>query len=443
MMVSRCKPMKAAPGDDPIMSAPQARLAAARLLVEVLENRRTLDEALDRVESFKTLEGADRAFARAMASAALRRLGHIDKGLAPFLNRPLETAAPAARALLRIGAAQLWVLGAPAHAAVSETVGAAKLWREAERAAGFINAVLRKAAADRSAFDGLRASAIWPGWFEDELRAALGEAGADALAASQFDEPPIHLTAKTDPASVAAETGGEVLPSGSVLAPRGTITSMEGYASGDWWVQDQAATLPARLLRPQAEDTVIDLCAAPGGKTMQLAAMGAQVIAVDRAKKRLERLTENLGRTALADRVSIVAKNAETWRPAIPASKILLDAPCSALGTLRRHPEGAWIKRAGDVARYPDIQTRLLRAATEMLAPGGVLIYCVCTPIPSEGRDVVTAVLEEGQLARLPVAGEDVPGFADCVTPEGDLLTLPSSSRACDAFFISRLMKSP
>lgn len=425
------------------MSAPQARLAAARLLVEILENRRTLDEALDRVEAFKTLEGPDRAFARAMTSAALRRLGQIDRGLAPFLNRPLAAAAPAARALLRIGAAQLWVLGAPAHAAVSETVGAAKLWPDAERAAGFLNAVLRKAAADRSAFDGLHASAIWPGWLEEDLRAALDEAGADALAASQFDEPPIHLTAKTDPATVAAETGGEVLESGSVLAPRGTIASMEGYTSGDWWVQDQAATLPAQLLKPQPEDTVIDLCAAPGGKTMQLAAAGAHVIAVDRAKKRLERLTENLGRTALTEGVSVVAKNAETWRPDMPANKILLDAPCSALGTLRRHPEGAWIKRADDVARYPEIQALLLRASIEMLAPGGVLIYCVCTPLPSEGRDVVNAALEEGALTRVSVTGEEVPGFADCVTPEGDLLTLPSPTRACDAFFISRLMKSP
>ncbi len=438
-----CLPVRAAPGDEPVMSAPQARLAAARLLVEILEDRRTLDEALDRVEAFKSLEGPDRAFARAMASAALRRLGHIDRGLAPFLNRPLETAAPAPRALLRIGAAQLWVLGAPAHAAVSETVGAAKLWPEAERAAGFLNAVLRKAAAERSAFDGVHASAVWPGWLEENLRKALGDARADALAAAQFDEPPIHLTAKTDAVRVAADIGGELLPSGSVLAPRGTIASMEGYASGDWWVQDQAATLPARLLNPQAGEKIIDLCAAPGGKTMQLAAVGAEVTAVDRAKKRLERLTENLDRTGLSDAVTVNTKNAETWRPEKPAGKILLDAPCSALGTLRRHPEGAWIKRPDDIARYPDIQARLLSAATDMLAPGGVLIYCVCTPLPSEGRDVVEAALEEGSLTRMPVAGSDVPTFEDCVTPDGDLLTLPSATRACDAFFISRLTKSP
>lgn len=425
------------------MNAPQARLAAAHLLVEILEDRRTLDEALDRVEAFKGLEGPDRGFARAMASAALRRLGHIDRGLAPFLNRPLDTAAPAARALLRIGAAQLWMLGAPPHAAVSETVGAAKLWPEAERAAGFINAVLRKASADRTVFDGQHATAIWPEWLETEMQRALGPVGADALASAQFEEPPIHLTAKNDPAAMASETGGEVLASGSVLAPRGSVAAMDGYAEGEWWVQDQAAALPARLLDVSAGEAVLDLCAAPGGKTMQFAAMGGRVMAVDRAKKRLLRLEENLGRTGLGDAVTVIAENAEAWRPPAPLSKILLDAPCSALGTLRRHPEGAWIKRAEDIARYPDIQRRLLIAAGEMLAPGGTLVYCVCTPRPEEGRDVVEAAMAPARLTRMPVQPDQAAGFESCVTAQGDVLTLPSSERACDAFFISRLVKSP
>jgi 16S rRNA (cytosine967-C5)-methyltransferase len=220
-------------------------------------------------------------------------------------------------------------------------------------------------------------------------------------------------------------------------APDGAVEELPGYEDGDWWVQDQAAALPARLLAAAPGEPVLDLCAAPGGKTLQLAATGASVTALDRSAPRLDRLRENLARTGLT--AEIVIADGEAWAPPEKFAKILLDAPCSALGTLRRHPEGAWSKTEADVARFPAVQARLLASAARMLAPGGTLVYCVCSPLAAEGRDVVAAAIAEGLLVRQPVAPAECAGFEDCVTPEGDVVTLPSSSRDCDAFYIAKL----
>jgi 16S rRNA (cytosine967-C5)-methyltransferase len=202
-------------------------------------------------------------------------------------------------------------------------------------------------------------------------------------------------------------------------------------------VQDQAAALPARLLGAAPGERALDLCAAPGGKTLQLAAMGADVTALDRSAPRLERLAENLERTGLS--AEVVVADGETWTAGAPFPKILVDAPCSALGTLRRHPEGAWIKSEADIARFPGVQARLLAAALGQLAPGGTLVYCVCSPLAAEGRDIVSAALAAGLAIRRPVTPAECAGFEDCVTPDGDVLTLPGPSRDCDAFYIARL----
>lgn len=408
--------------------------------MRVLDERRTLDDAMALTTAFDGLEGADRSFARAMASAALRHLGRINSGLAPLLSRPLDTATPPSRALLQIGAAQIWVLGTPHHAAVGETVAAAKLWPRARQAAGFLNAVLRKVASDRSTFEAASPTEVWPGWLAEIFREGLGSDAAEDLAAAQLTEPDLHLTPRSeDGADLAEAIGGAILPSGSVHVPRQSVEKIPGYADGTWWVQDQAATLPARLLGVTAGETVVDLCAAPGGKTLQLASTGARVFAVDRSAKRLLRVEENLARTKLSERVELIAANGDVWRPDAPVDAVLVDAPCSALGTLRRHPEGAWIKGPEEIARYPEVQIRLLRAALSMLKPGGRLVYCVCSPLPAEGREVVQTLLAEGGCHRLPILASDVPGFADKITPDGDLLTLPNATAAHDAFFIARL----
>ncbi len=428
------------------MNGARSRLAAAELLVTVLDERRTLDEALATAAAYSYLTGSDRGFARAMASAVLRQLGRIDAGIAPFLDRPIETATPPARALLRIGAAQAWIMDTPDHAVVGETVSAAKIWPRAQRAAGFLNAVLRKIVSNREAFDAVPIEAVWPDWLQADMTAGLGAEAALALAQAQTVQPDLHLTPKNGDASALAQLlGGEVIGGHSVRVEAGTVEEMPGFDTGDWWVQDVAAALPARLLGAQVEERVLDICAAPGGKTMQLAATGAHVTAVDRSKPRQKRLVENLQRTGFGE-VTMVEADATTWRPHEPADRVLLDAPCSALGTLRRHPEGAWIKSPEDIARFPAFQERLLRAAVKMLKPGGTLIYCVCSPLPREGRAVVEAVLAGGGIVRDPVLPAQAAGFEAAITDAGDLVTLPDigpgNGFAHDAFFIARLKRS-
>jgi 16S rRNA (cytosine967-C5)-methyltransferase len=434
------------------VSGANVRRAAADLLFLTLEKRRTLDQAMAESAPFEEIDGPDRGFARAIASAALHELGRIDLALAPLLSRPLQAVSPAIRALLRVGAVQLWRMDVPQHAAVSETVEAAKHWPDARSGGAFLNAVLRRAAASPPDLNAIPVTAIWPDWLKTAFEDSLGAEGAAALATAQLTEPAIYLTAKADPVAVAELTSGTLDVSGSIRAPGGQVEALPGYETGDWWVQDPGAALAARLLlsgspsnasgsRPPAAGshtiTLIDLCAAPGGKTLQLCASGADVIAVDRSRPRLKRLEENLERTGLT--ATVIAADAETWRPGALVDGLLLDAPCSALGTLRRHPEGAFIKRAEDVARFPEVQYRLLKAAAEMVKPGGTLIYCVCTPLKSEGMDVVDRAVAEGLVQRVPVTAEEVPGFAACLTESGDLLTLPGPQAEHDAFFMSRL----
>lgn len=424
------------------MSGAHARLAAAQLLMTVLEECRTLDDALASTEAFTRLNGPDRGFARAMTSAALRFLGRIDHGLAPFLDRPLDTAPPPSRALLRIGAAQAWILGTADHAVVGETVAAAKLWPRAHRATGFLNAVLRKVVASSDAFDAAPVDALWPDWLRTMAIQGLGAKTAGALAEAQTHQPETYLTPKSgDAGALAAKVSGTVTAEYSVQVETAAIEALPGFEDGEWWVQDIAATLPARILGAQASEAVLDICAAPGGKTLQLAATGATVTAIDRSKPRLKRLKQNLWRTGFKGKVEVVQADATTWRPEAPVDRILLDAPCSALGTLRRHPEGAWIKSPEDVARFSDIQERLLRACLDMLKPSGTLVYCVCSPLPHEGLEIVERVLADTAVSRLPISADQVPGFETSVTAGGDLLTLPTGQFGHDAFYIARLRR--
>lgn len=421
------------------MSGAATRRAAGDLLHLTLDRRRTLDEAMAASEAFRTLEGSDRGFARAITSTALRHLGWIDRAISPLISRPLAVTSPEIRALIRAGAAQLWFMDVAPHAAVSETVEAARLWPGARPGGSFLNAALRRASETPSPNGSMPPEDIWPDWLRLAFAGGLGDAGARLLASAELVEPALHLTARDDPAQVASMTGGTLLPSGTVSLPTGQVEDLPGFDAGAWWVQDAAAALPARLLDPQADERILDLCAAPGGKTLQLAASGAVVTALDRSANRLERLKENLARTNL--RAETIVAEAETWQPDKPFGKILVDAPCSALGTLARHPEGAWIKTIADVGRFPAVQARILAAAAKLLAPGGTLVYCVCTPLPSEGLEIVEGALATTGLVRQPVKPEECPGFEHCITPAGDVLTLPQASQPCDAFYIARLTR--
>lgn len=407
-----------------------ARRAAAVLVAEVLDRGRTLDEALTGARSFTALEGRDRAFARAIASTTLRRLGGIDAVLAQYLQRPLPEAAALARAILRTGAAQLLVMGSPPHAVVSEAVGLAHSATTAAPFAKLVNAVLRRVAADGgAAFAAQPPGADLPDWLFSRWRAAYG-ADADAIARALRAEPPLDLTPKSDPEAWAARLGGRVIEGRTVrLDGGGDVAALPGFAEGAWWVQDVAASAPIGLLGDVTGLDVADLCAAPGGKTMQLANAGAVVTAVDISAERLERVAGNLKRTGLS--ATLVAADALAWRPERQFDVVVLDAPCSATGTLRRHPDVAWLRRPSDIAALGAIQAALLDRAIDLVKPGGRLLYIVCSLEPEEGPAAV-----EAALARA----------AGAIAPAGAVLHTTPAARAdeggMDGFFARVLVKT-
>jgi 16S rRNA (cytosine967-C5)-methyltransferase len=429
-----------------VTSSASPRRAAADVLIAVLERGRTLDDALSTVPSFKALEGRDRAFARAIVSATLRRLGGLDAVIAKFLARPLPKAASVARALLRTGAAQLLVLGTPAHAVVSEAVELARADDGAQAYAKLINAVLRKVATEGQALlDAEPASVDLPAWLRDRWRAAYGAEATEAIALAERDEPPLDLSAREEPARWAEALGGTLLPSGTIRLPASApaVETLPGYEDGAWWVQDAAAALPVRLLGEVRGLRVLDLCAAPGGKTMQLAAAGARVTALDKSDRRLNRVRENLARTKL--NAHLIVADALTFAPGEPFDAVLLDAPCTATGTLRRRPDVAWSKTAADVPALAEIQAKLIEASAGMLKPGGVLVFCTCSLEPEEGESAVAAALEAGApLALERILPDEVPGLSEAITAQGTLRTLPSfwaDRGGMDGFFAARLRR--
>ncbi|MGE0715583.1 MAG: RsmB/NOP family class I SAM-dependent RNA methyltransferase [Alphaproteobacteria bacterium] len=423
-----------------------ARRAAAAVVAAVLEKGRPLDEALAAGDA-DGLEGRDRAFVRLLAATALRRLGEIDAILSERLSAPLADAHPRARTALRLGVAQLVHLRTPAHAAVSATVETLS-GRSTDRLKGLVNAVLRRVARDAPApLEGEAAArAATPPWLWDRLEAVHGAAGAVAIAAAHLAEPPLDLTLRGDGEGWAARLGGTLLPTGSLrLDQGGAVPALDGYAEGGWWVQDAAAALPARLLGDVAGRAVIDLGAAPGGKTAQLAAAGAAVTAVELSPRRGQLLADNLGRLGLS--ATIVTADATTWRPDRPADAVLLDAPCSATGTIRRHPDIPHLRGPDDVARLAALQDRMLDAAVAMVRPGGLLVFATCSLLPEEGEDRVAALLARGApVAVDPIGPADVPGCPEAATADGLLRTLPSfwyDRGGMDGFFAARLRRLP
>lgn len=424
------------------MSGAQTRRLAALCIHDTLARRQTLDRTFETTKGLTALSPSDLGFVRALVQAAFRELGRIDNLLAEMVSRPFGDLDPMVQALLRVGAVQLWRLDTPPHAGVGETVAAARLDHNTSKASGLINAVLRRAAERDAPLDTLPAQAIWPVWFRDRLSVSLSEHQVNQLAQAQLKTPMLHLTAKA-PAKTAKALDGDLLPSGSVSLPMGAVAKLPGYSDGEWWVQDAAATLPVSILAPIANERVLDLCAAPGGKTMQLAQAGADVTALDRSEGRLKRVVSNLDRTQLGDRATCVTADGRTYKPDEPYDAVLLDAPCSAMGTLARQPEGAWIKRPEDLEGFPRVQQDLLAAAHNLVKPGGRMVYCVCTPLVEEGRVVIEDALKGEEWERDPIVSKQMRGFEHCGTPEGDLLTIPSNDEQHDAFFISRLIRRP
>jgi 16S rRNA (cytosine967-C5)-methyltransferase len=410
--------------------ADPTREAAFDLLSAVVDRRRPLEEALD---ALPDIAPRDRAAAHRLAAAVLRRMGTLDAVLEPYLRK--EPPDPV-RHVLRIGAAGLLMLETPSHAAVATAVALAKA-RGLTPFAGLVNAVLRRVVEHGPAaleeLDGPRLDTpawLWGSWGEN----------ARALAVAHQHEAPLDVTLR--PGAV-APPGGELLPTGSVRFPPGTrVSEIAGFEEGQCWVQDAAAALPARLLHVRPDERVADLCAAPGGKTAQLAAAGASVVAVERDAARLARLRDNLMHWHLG--AETVQADAADWSPAKPFDAVLLDAPCSATGTIRRHPDVLRTKRPRDVRALVEAQDRLLAAAAALLRPGGRLVYAVCSLQPEEGASRIESAVRRGDLRHDPIAPEELADLPEARTEQGFLRTLPSmwaERGGMDGFFAARLVR--
>jgi 16S rRNA (cytosine967-C5)-methyltransferase len=415
-----------------------ARAAALDLLAAALGGRAGLDEGLAH-PALSRLDPRDRAFARALVMATLRRLGAIDAALQARLKKP-----PPERIVhvLRLGVAQAFLLETPAHAAVATSVDLTERQKGGAKFKGLVNAVLRGLL--REPPDLADPDLLAPAWLQARWRAAYGPEAAHGIAATIAQEPDTDLSLK-DPAGaaeLAAALDGQVLPGGSVrTGRRGDVTAWPLFDAGTWWVQDASAAVPARLLGVRPGETALDLCAAPGGKTLQLAAAGAAVTAVDRSPERLKRLAENLKRTRLS--AEVVAADATSWADKRMFDGVLLDAPCSATGTFRRHPDVLWAAKPGDIASLAALQARLLDAAAGRVKPGGRLVYCVCSLEPEEGEAQVQAFLARSPDFRLdPVAAEEGGAPAQSLRSDGTLRILPHHRPGgTDGFYVARFVR--
>src|SRR5216683_2696752 len=410
------------------------------------ERVRPLDDAIEDNGEMSGLPARDRAFARLLVATVLRRLGQIDALIAHCLNTPLPPRAAMVHDMLRLGIAQLLFLRTPPHAAVATTVDLAEL-RGFISHKGLVNAVLRRLSQEGPGLVAQQDAArldtpdwLWRGWSQ-----AYGEERTRGIALAHLKEAPLDLTVRRDPETWRDQLEAILLPTGTLRRTGGgAIMSLPGYSAGAWWVQDAAAAMPATLFGDIAGQRVVDLCAAPGGKTAQLAAAGARVTAIDRSPRRLDRLNANLARLSFT--VESLVADAATWRPPEPVRYVLLDAPCTATGAIRRHPDVPHLKTPDDVARLAAVQERLVAAAVEMLAPGGTLVYCTCSLEPQEGPQQVAKLMARGApVTRRPIAPHEIGGLAECLTPEGDLRTLPSHLSefdGIDGFFATRLVRT-
>ncbi|MCE9507003.1 MAG: RsmB/NOP family class I SAM-dependent RNA methyltransferase [Alphaproteobacteria bacterium] len=471
-------PQRQAAPDEPLSDGIAARLAAYALLNDIFIQRRNFDEALVRCNQFEKLSSRDRAFVRLLVATVLKRARQMDAVLLHFLHEPLAALKPASLInIFRLGIAQFAFLKTAPHAVVNTTV-------ELAEAAGIahqkplVNAIMRRLTRegfpeteDRDAGKLNTPEWLWVQWMED-----YGVETALQIAAANFDEAPLDITVKGNPAQWAEKLGASLLATGTLRKTGGGfIPDLPGFVEGEWWIQNAAAALPARLFGDLKGKTVIDLCAAPGGKTAQLAAVGANVIAVDRSPERVKRLKENmerLGFTAsphpnllpqgekehlsspspLAGEgrgegfVETVVADGAVWLPPEPADAVLLDAPCTATGTIRHQPDILHLKEPKDQEKLAALQRRLLLNAVNMLKPGGILIYCTCSMQKAEGEDQVDWILAQGVPLQLsPITPQEIPGIAEILTERGEIRALPCHWKdlgGIDGFFIARFVRN-
>ncbi len=406
-----------------------ARSGVLRLLAAV-DMGATLDEAAALVDR---LAPSERARARRLALEVLRREERADRLLAPMLARRPR---PEIMRILRLATVEMLALGEAPHGVVNSAVALARAsGRKGQAASGMVNAVLRKVSGADETWAALQPQKM-PAWLRVPVVDAWGEDVARAIEGAHEAGAPLDLTPK-------GETPGEVLPTGSHRLPAGAqVSALPGYDRGDWWVQDAAAALAVWVLEPQPGESIADLCAAPGGKTLQLAAAGAEVTAIDISEMRLARVADNLARCGLS--AGLVAADALAWRPDQPLDAVLLDAPCSATGTIRRHPELPRIRDGAGLADLTALQAQLIDHALGLLKPGGRLVYATCSLLPAEGEEQLSAALARhpGLMVEPPRAPGIDPGW---ITAQGALRLRPDlwpERGGMDGFFIARLRKS-
>lgn len=436
-----------------------ARQAAVKLLAAVIDRHISLDGLVDPIGGnpvFVALNEADRALVKAILLTSLRHHGTLTARIDRLLDRPLPHGARSLRHILVSGAAQILYLDIPARAAVDLSVEIAARDPRTRRFSGLVNAVLRriedhqKKPESSLTRDPAGTVINQPKWFADRLIEVYGRDHAARIMAMLAFPAPLDLTAKGDPGLWAERLGGTVLPTGSVRlsGPAGPIAQMPGFAQGEWWVQDTAASLPVRLFGDLSGKHVADLCAAPGGKTAQLAHAGAIVTAVDPSASRLKRLAANLERLRLS--AEIRQESLFSHKPQRLYDAVLLDAPCSSTGTSRRHPDIPWTKSPEDIVKLADLQARMLAHAATLVRPGGTIVFSNCSLDPLEGENMVRALLQQmPDLQRHRVPADALPGLEEAINDAGELRTTPAMLEAeppetggLDGFYAVRLVVS-
>ncbi len=432
------------------------RRCALELLDAVLRQKTALDVALERSSNFAELGMRDRAFARMLVTTTIRRLGQIDDLITFAQERPDALKTDIVRNILRLGITQIFFMNVPNHASVDTCVRLAQE-KGMSRQSGFINAILRRLTREGSerlaCQDASRLNTpewLLKLWIEDH-----GLNTAARIAEANMNEAPLDITVKNrdEQAYWGGALQATTLSTGTLRRlGGGNVRELHGYDDGKWWIQDAAAAIPAMLFGDVTGANVIDLCAAPGGKTMQLAALGAHVTSIDRSARRLNRLKENVARMGLEESVEIEISDAESWKPPAKVTNaggpayILLDAPCSATGTIRRNPDTGYLKSPKDIEGLTAIQARLLNSAAEILAVGGTLVYCTCSLQKCEGEHQIdTFLTTHPDFTRVPVNPQEVGGYEELVNENGDLRIFPfhlAESGGLDGFFISRLKRN-
>jgi len=428
----------------------QTRYCVFELLESVLGKKQPFDTVFDRVlKRYPVFDGRDIAFTREMSMTALRRKGQVDAILTKLSDRPLEKIDPqAAVNLLRLGAVQLLFMDVRDHAAVDTTVKLAEAMG-LDRQKGFINGILRSVGRKGEALlkaqenDAGRLNTpdwLWKIWVKD-----FGADIAAKIADAHLSPAPVDITVKGDVEKWAADLEGQLLPNNSIrLKKSGRVTALPGYEDGVWWVQSAAAAVPAGIMDGAVKgQRVIDFCAAPGGKTMQLAAYGAAVTAVDISKNRLKRLEENLLRCHL--NADIVIADGKKWQPDATVDAVLIDAPCTATGTIRHQPDVLHLKTADDMRRMVETQKAILKNAAMAVKPGGMLVYCTCSLQKAESEDIIKSFLNDNKDFKVSVVSKDeAPWLEEALTPEGWIRILPFHLKeygGMDGFFIARLIR--